>query len=35
MATGFASTIKPYFTACYREHMLEFGMNLWDAVPRC
>ena len=31
---GFASTIKPYFTACYRAHMLQFGdqFDLWDPV---
>jgi hypothetical protein len=32
MAVGFASTIKPYFTACYRAHMLQYGdqFDLWD-----
>jgi hypothetical protein len=31
---GFASTIKPYFTPCYRAHMLQFGdqFDLWDPV---
>jgi hypothetical protein len=30
---GFASTIKPYFTSCYRAHMLKYGdqFDLWDA----
>ena len=29
---GFASTIKPYFTPCYRAHMLKYGpqIDLWD-----
>jgi hypothetical protein len=28
---GFGSTIKPYFTACYRAHMLRYGkIDLWD-----
>lgn len=29
---GFANTIKPYFTAYYRAHMLKFGQpfDLWD-----
>jgi hypothetical protein len=29
---SFASTIKPYFTACYRAHMLRVGdrFDLWD-----
>jgi len=35
---GFANTIKPYFTACYRAHMLQYGdqFDLWDpaAVQR-
>jgi hypothetical protein len=33
MAIGFASTIKPYFTACYRAHMMQYGdqFDLWDA----
>ena len=32
MAICFASTIKPYFTACYRAHMLKNGdqFDLWD-----
>jgi hypothetical protein len=31
---GFASTIKPYFTVCYRAHMLKYGpkIDLWDAA---
>jgi hypothetical protein len=28
MAVTFAATIKPYFTECYREHMLDF-FDLW------
>lgn len=29
---GFQSTIKPFFTACYRTHMLDImGLDLWDA----
>jgi len=36
MATvvGFATTIKPYFTPCYRAHMMEYGdqFDLWDPV---
>lgn len=29
---GFQSTIKPFFTACYRSHMLNvMGLDLWDA----
>jgi hypothetical protein len=29
---GFQSTIKPFFTACYRTHMLNvMGLDLWDA----
>ncbi len=33
MATpGFQSTIKPFFTACYRSHMINYsGLDLWDA----
>jgi hypothetical protein len=29
---GFESTIKPYFTPCYRAHMLQYGdkFDLWD-----
>ena len=28
---GFQSTIKPYFTACYRTHMLNVvALDLWD-----
>lgn len=30
--TGFTAAIKPYFTACYRAHMLKYGdqFDLWD-----
>jgi hypothetical protein len=28
---GFASTIKPFFTDCYRQHML-FMFDLWSAT---
>jgi hypothetical protein len=29
---SFAYTIKPYFTPCFRAHMLEVsGLDLWDA----
>jgi hypothetical protein len=28
MATGFVSDIKPYFTACFRAHMIRF-FDLW------
>jgi hypothetical protein len=32
MATGFAQDIRPYFTACYRAHMIEYGnFDLWSA----
>lgn len=28
---GFQSTIKPFFTACYRTHMLNvMALDLWD-----
>lgn len=29
---SFAHTIKPYFTACYRAHMMMYGdkFDLWD-----
>jgi len=28
---GFQSTIKPFFTACYRTHMLNvMDLDLWD-----
>lgn len=27
---GFASTVKPFFTDCYRQHMM-FMFDLWDA----
>ena len=32
MSTSFAGTIKPYFTAYFRAHMLNFNANfdLWD-----
>jgi hypothetical protein len=30
MATSFAANIKPYFTDCYRKHML-FFCDLWSA----
>ena len=32
MSTSFAGTIKPYFTAYFRAHMLNFSANfdLWD-----
>ena len=31
MATSFAKDIRPYFTACYRAHMIEFGgFDLWQ-----
>jgi hypothetical protein len=35
MATTFVDTIRPYFTPCYRAHMLDVGVfDLWalDAV---
>jgi hypothetical protein len=34
VSLGFESTIKPYFTACYRAHMLKSGdqFDLWDAA---
>ena len=29
---GFQTTIKPYFTACYRTHMLNvMDLDLWSA----
>ena len=29
---GFQSTIKPFFSACYRTHMLQvMSLDLWDA----
>ena len=33
-AIGFGSTIKPYFTPCYRAHMMMYGdkFDLWDAT---
>lgn len=32
MAIGFARDIRPYFTACFRAHMIEFGgFDLWAA----
>jgi hypothetical protein len=31
MSTGFLLEIRPYFTACYRAHMIEFaGLDLWS-----
>lgn len=30
MAVSFAAKIKPYFTACYRQHMIYF-CDLWSA----
>ncbi|MDB5391003.1 MAG: hypothetical protein JWM11_6649 [Planctomycetaceae bacterium] len=31
MATTFVDTIKPYFTPCYRAHMLAVGVfDLWS-----
>ena len=32
MVIGFVRDIKPYFTACYRAHMLKFGtdLDLWS-----
>jgi hypothetical protein len=32
VAVSFANTIKPYFTACYRAHMMNSGdqFDLWD-----
>jgi len=31
MATSFSTDIRPYFTACYRAHMIEFGgFDLWS-----
>jgi hypothetical protein len=30
MATGFSRDIRPYFTACYRSHMIKFRqIDLW------
>ncbi len=30
-SVGFQSTIKPFFTACYRSHMINVsGLDLWD-----
>ena len=31
---SFATTIKPYFTPCYRAHMMKYGdrFDLWDPV---
>lgn len=28
-SSGFASTVKPFFTDCYRQHMM-FMFDLWD-----
>jgi hypothetical protein len=31
MTIGFARDIKPYFTACYRAHMIDAtGLDLWS-----
>jgi hypothetical protein len=31
-SNGFVSDIKPYFTACYRAHMIHFAeLDLWSA----
>src|SRR5262245_43907592 len=30
-SSGFASTIKPFFTECYRQHML-FMFDLWNST---
>jgi hypothetical protein len=31
MAVTFVDTIKPYFTPCYRAHMLKYAsIDLWD-----
>ncbi|MDQ5837781.1 MAG: hypothetical protein M3379_13475 [Acidobacteriota bacterium] len=27
----FSTTVKPYFTNCYRQHMNNLGIDLWDA----
>ncbi len=27
---SFESVIKPYFTPCYRAHMVHFKLDLWD-----
>lgn len=33
MAAGFATDIRPYFTACFRAHMIKFGnFDLWKAA---
>jgi hypothetical protein len=34
VSIGFGNTIKPYFTACYRAHMIKYGdqFDLWDAA---
>jgi hypothetical protein len=33
MALGFASNVRPYFTACFRAHMIKFGdFDLWSAA---
>jgi hypothetical protein len=30
--TGFLKDVRPYFTACYRAHMISFGgFDLWSA----
>ena len=32
VSISFATTIKPYFTPCYRAHMMKYGdkFDLWD-----
>lgn len=33
MAKGFAQDIRPYFTACYRAHMIKYRQfDLWSAT---
>ena len=34
IASSFAGTIKPYFSPCFRAHMLRYGdqFDLWDPV---
>jgi len=32
MAVSFDKDIKPYFTACYKDHMLDYGLDLWSAA---
>ena len=26
----FSTTVKPYFTECYRQHMIDMGFDLWS-----